>query len=58
MGRGIRQVLVPAELRDYLRAHGFWQQGTTVMFYVKMTNPEAGSYLCKMPKKAFEKAEK
>ena len=52
------QVLVPAESRADLSAHGFWKQGTTAMFNIRIVNLDAGSYLRMTPEKALTKAEK
>ena len=50
------QVLVPAESRADVSAHGFWKGGTTVMFDIRIVNLNAGSYLCMTPEKALAKA--
>ena len=52
------QVVVPAELRADVSAHGFWKRGTTVMFDIRIVNLDAGSYLRMTPEKALAKAEK
>ena len=52
------QVVVPAESRADVSAHGFWKQGTTTMFDIRIVNLDAGSYLRMTPEKALAKAEK
>ena len=52
------QVLVPAELRADVSAHGFWKQGTTAMFDIRIVNLDTGSYLRMTQEKALAKAEK
>ena len=52
------QVVVPAESRVDVNAHGFWKQGTTVMFDIQIVNLDAGSYLRMTPEKALSKSEK
>ena len=52
------QVVVPAELRSDVSAHGFWKRGTTAMFDIRIVNLNAGSYLSMMPEKALANAEK
>ena len=52
------QVVVPAELRADVSAHGFWKRGTTAMFDIRIVNLGAGSYLRMTPQKALAKAEK
>ena len=52
------QVLLPAESKADISAHGFWKQGTTTMFDIRIFNLDAGSYLCMTPEKALTKAEK
>ena len=52
------QVVVPAELRADVRAHGFWKRGTTAMFDIRIVNLDVGSYLRMTPEKALAKAEK
>ena len=48
---------VPAESRSDVSAHGFWKQGTTMMFDILIVNLDAGSYLRMTPEKALAKAE-
>ena len=50
------QVVVPAESREDVSAHGFWKRGTTAMFNIIIVNLDAGSYLCMTPEKALAKA--
>ena len=45
------QVVVPAESRTDVSAHGFWNQGTTAMFDIRIFNLSAGSYLRMTPEK-------
>ena len=52
------QVVLPAESRSDVSAHGFWKRGTTVMFYIRIFNLDAGSYLRMTPEKALAKSEK
>ena len=52
------QVLVPAESRADVSAHGFWKRGTTAMVDIRIVNLDAGSYLRMTPEKALAKAEK
>ena len=52
------QVVVPAESRADVSAHGLWKRGTTAMFDIRIVNLNAGSYLRMMPEKALAKAEK
>ena len=52
------QVVVPAESREDISAHGFWNRGTTTMFDIRIVNLDAGSYLRMTPEKALAKAEK
>ena len=51
-------VVVPAEARADVRAHGFWKRGTTVMFDIQIVNLNARSYLRMTPEKAFAKPKK
>ena len=50
------QVVVPAELRADVSAHGFWKRGTTAMFDIRIVNLDGGSYLRMTPEKALAKA--
>ena len=50
------QVVVPAELRADVSAHGFWKRGSTAMFDIRIVNLDAGSYLRMTPEKALAKA--
>ena len=52
------QVVVHAESRADVSAHGFWKRGTTAMFDIRIVNLDAGSYLRMTPEKAPAKAEK
>ena len=52
------QVVVPAELRADVSAHGFWKLGTTAMFGIRIVNLNAGSYLCMTPEKSLAKSYK
>ena len=52
------QVIVPAESRSDVSAHGFWKRGTTAMFNIRIVNLDAGSYLRMTPEKALAKASK
>ena len=54
----LRKVVVPAESRADVSAHGFWKRGTTTMFDIRIVNLDAGSYLRMTPEKALAKAEK
>ena len=38
-------VLVPADSRAYVSAHGFWKRGTTAIFDIQIFNLDVGSYL-------------
>ena len=51
------QVVVPAESRADVNAHGFWKRGATTMFKIRVLSLNAGSYLRMMPEKAFAKVE-
>ena len=51
-------VVVPAESRADVSAHGFWKRGTTAMFDIRIVNLNAGSYLRMTPVKALAKAER
>ena len=52
------QVVVPVESQADVSAHGFWKQGTTAMFGIRIVNLDAGAYLRMTPEKALAKAEK
>ena len=52
------QLVVPAESRTDLSAHGFWKRGTTVIFDILFVNLNTGSYLRMTPEKSLAKAEK
>ena len=52
------QVVVPAESRADISAHGFWKRGTTAMLDIRIFNLKAGSYLGMTPEKALAKVEK
>ena len=49
--RGPMQSKVPEESRYDISAHGFWKQGTTVIFDIKIINSDTGSYLHMTPQK-------
>ena len=42
-------VLVPADLRADVSAHGFWKRRTTAIFDIQIVNLDVGSYLCITP---------
>ena len=50
------QVVVPAESRADVSTHGFWKQGTTAMFDIRIVNLNKGSYPRMTPEKALAKA--
>ena len=52
------QVVVPAESRPDISAHGFWKRGNTAMFDIRIVNLDVGSYLCMTPEKMLAKADK
>ena len=52
------QVVVPAESRAYVSAHGFLKWGTTAMFDIRIFNLDAGYCLRMTPEKDLAKAEK
>ena len=52
------QVVVPADSRADVSAHGFWKRGTSAMFNIRIFNLDVGSYLHMTPEKALAKAEK
>ena len=43
------QVVLPAESRADVSAHGFWKQDTTAMFDIRIVNLDVGSYLRMTP---------
>ena len=45
------------ETRDNVGSHGFWRQVTTAIFYIRIVNLYAGSYLRMMPEKSLAKAD-
>ena len=51
------QVVVPAESRSDVSAHGFWKRGITTMFDIPTVNLDAGSYLRMTPEKALARVE-
>ena len=52
------QVEVPVELRADVSVHRFWKRGTTAMFYIRIVNLYAVSYLPVKLEKALAKEEK
>ena len=52
------QVVVPADSRADVSAHGFWKRGTTAMFDILIVNLDMGSYLRMTPEKSLAKEEK
>ena len=58
LARGAVQVAVPAESRAFISTHSFRMWGATVMFYTRIFNLNAGSYLHMITKKYLAKAEK
>ena len=58
MVRRTGQVALPAGLRTDVSAHGFLEQGTTAMFYIRIFNLNMVFYLFMNPKNALAKAEK
>ena len=50
------QVQVPLESREDISTHGFWKQGTTTMFDIRIVNLYVGSYLHMTPEKSLVKA--
>ena len=52
------QVVVPAESRTDVSAHGFWKRGNTATFDIRIVNLDTGSYLRMTPEKALAKTEK
>ena len=55
LARSPGQVQVPTESRADVSAHGFWKRGTTTMFYIRIVNLDAGSYLHMTPEKDLAK---
>ena len=51
-------VVIPADSRADVSAHGFWKRGTTAMLDIRIVNLDAGSYLCMTQEKDLAKAEK
>ena len=45
----------PEETRADVRAHRFWRQVTTVLFYICIVNLDASSYLCIINEKVLVK---
>ena len=58
MARRPGQVEVPAESRADISAHGFWKQGTTTIFDIRIVNIDAAFYLRMTLEKALAKTEK
>ena len=58
LGRDKVKVTLPVESRYDVRAHGFWNQGTTVIFYIQINNLNTGSYMHMISEKALVKAYK
>ena len=50
------QVVITAESRADVSAHGFWKRGTTAMFDIRIVSLDAVSYLRMTPEKALAKA--
>ena len=48
----------PEETWADIGAHGFWRQGTTALFDIRIVNLDAGSNLRRTPEKDLVKAEK
>ena len=46
------------ETHVYVEGHGFYNYGTTTIFYVHIVNLEAGSCLLRTPEKALAKEDK
>ena len=49
------QVVIPAESRADVSAHGFWKRVTTAMFRKIIVNLNTGSYLCMMPESLLQR---
>ena len=49
---------MPAESREDVITHGFWNRGNTSMFYIIIFNLDAGSYLSMTPENDLVKEEK
>ena len=58
LGRGPKQVVVPAELRSDVSSHCLWNWGTTSVFEIRIVNLDMVPYLRMMTKKVLEKAER
>ena len=58
LDRSPGQVTVPAESRSDVSAHGFWNQGTAMVFDIKIDNLNAESYLHMAPKNSIAKVGK
>ena len=58
LAKKLVKVELPAELRADVSVHGFWKQGNTAMFDIRIANLDAGSYLRMTPEKALAKSEK
>ena len=43
LSRSSGQVVIPAESRADVSAHGFWKRGTTAMCDIRIVNLDAGS---------------
>ena len=56
LARRMVQVAVPTNSRAHVSAHKFWKRGVTVMFDVRISNLDAGSYLRTMSEKALVRA--
>ena len=51
------QVAVPAESRANVSTHDLWNQGTTLIFDIRIVNLGTGSDLCMTPEKSLAKAD-
>ena len=58
LARRTVQLEVSTESRADVSYHGFWKQGTTAMFDIRIANLDAGSYLRTTPEKSLSKSEK